>query len=183
MNLRPRTTGGGTAAYTEVFIAKNVPVATTFDDLAAEGLASAAEDIEFIRSLDGADASRIVELLGDPDEDRVRRAVTIARDRKIVEAGPKLIALVNDKNTPEAIVLPAIGALVAIRAKGAAEALIELAKREPEHVTAILFALGELGGKEAEGYLFTVQSGHPNEAFRKLAREALEELERRGSRE
>jgi len=39
--------------------------------------------------------------------------------------------------------------------------------------------IGDIGGREAEGYLLTVEAGHPDSRVRRAAREALGEMRAR----
>jgi len=71
----------------------------------------------------------------------------------------------------------AIGALSQMHEERAVEPLIELAQAgETSFQREILYALGTLGGDEAEAYLYTVSEGHDEEAIREAAKEALDEL-------
>lgn len=73
----------------------------------------------------------------------------------------------------------AIGALVEMKEKRAVPALIELSKnRDPGFVREIVFALGSIGGDEAEAYLFTVAQGADQPELQKAAEEAMAELRR-----
>jgi hypothetical protein len=49
-------------------------------------------------------------------------------------------------------------------------------KRHPEQVRPIVYALGSLGGSEAEAFLFTLESGSPDEEIRRAARDGLADL-------
>ncbi len=58
--------------------------------------------------------------------------------------------------------------------------LIELAQgKDLALVREILFALSEIGGDEAEAYLYTMAQGHDQPSIRQAASEAFEELQRR----
>ena len=52
-------------------------------------------------------------------------------------------------------------------------------KRRPEDVGPILYAIASLGGPEAEAYLFTLESGSPDEEIRRAAKGAYADLLRR----
>lgn len=73
--------------------------------------------------------------------------------------------------------LRAVGGLVALRAQNAVLPLIDLAqRREPALVQQLVYAIGALGGRHAEGYLVTVAGGHPDHAVRQAARRAVADL-------
>jgi hypothetical protein len=75
----------------------------------------------------------------------------------------------------------AIGALVELKEAGSVPALIELSKgKDPGFLREIIFALGAIGGEEAEAYLYTVAEGHDQPAVRAAAAQALKELRARG---
>jgi HEAT repeat protein len=91
---------------------------------------------------------------------------------------PSLIARLNDDK--QVVVLRAIGALVAIGDRRAVRPLIELTrKRPPQIVSQILYALGSLGGPEAESFLYTLESGAAEEEVRRAAAEAFADLRRK----
>ncbi len=105
-------------------------------------------------------------------------AVRALAERRNPAAVPLLLARLDDES-PE-VVRRAMGALVAIGDPRAAPRLIELTrKRPPEFVAEVLYALGSLGGSEAEAYLYTMESGSPDEEVRRAAHEALGDLRRR----
>jgi hypothetical protein len=77
----------------------------------------------------------------------------------------------------------AMGALVELKERRAVPPLIDLARgKDLGFLREILFALGEIGGEEAEAYLYTVSEGHDQPAIREAARQALDELSNHGSR-
>lgn len=70
-----------------------------------------------------------------------------------------------------------IGALVEMHEKRAVPALIDLAKnRDPAFMREIVFALGTIGGDDAEAYLFTVAQGSDQPEVQAAAEEAMKEL-------
>jgi len=100
--------------------------------------------------------------------------------RALKSAVPALMNMVQNKDEAPELVVKAVGALLAIGDPRAAPAIIDACRHQsPQYVVQMLFALGVLGGRQAQGYLFTVQSGHPDPAVRQAAASALEELERR----
>ena len=116
--------------------------------------------------------------LSAPDA-RVRDyAVRALAERRNPAAVPLLLARLDD-DSPE-VVRRAMGALVAIGDPRAVRPLIELTrKRPPQFVAEVLYALGSLGGNEAEAYLYTLESGSDEEEVRRAAHEALGDLRRR----
>jgi HEAT repeat protein len=116
--------------------------------------------------------------LGDGDP-RVRDyAIRALADRRSPAVVPQLIARLEDENP--AVALRAVGALVAIGDRRAVEPLIEMTrKRPPQLVAQVLYALASLGGPTAEAFLYTLESGAPDDEVRHAATEALAELRRK----
>jgi len=116
--------------------------------------------------------------LDDPDP-RVRDyAIRALADRRSPKVVPQLIARLEDDNP--AVALRAVGALVAIGDRRAVEPLIEMTrKRPPQLVAQVLYALASLGGPTAEAFLYTLESGSPDDEVRRAATEALVELRRK----
>ncbi|WP_050725285.1 HEAT repeat domain-containing protein [Vulgatibacter incomptus] len=120
----------------------------------------------------------LVAALQSPDADRRDFAMRQLGERKSRLAIPALVERLRADERP--LQLQAVGALVAIGDQAAAPALIDTsAQRDPGFVVQVIYALGELGGHDAEAYLFTVSTGHPDEAVRGAAAEALENLHSR----
>jgi hypothetical protein len=116
--------------------------------------------------------------LGDADP-RVRDyAIRALADRRSPAVVPQLIARLEDDNP--AVALRAVGALVAIGDRRAVDPLIEMTrKRPPQLVAQVLYALASLGGPTAEAFLYTLESGAPDDEVRHAATEALAELRRK----
>jgi HEAT repeats len=116
--------------------------------------------------------------LNDPDP-RVRDyAIRALADRRSPAVVPQLIARLEDDNP--AVALRAVGALVAIGDRRAVEPLIEMTrKRPPQLVAQVLYALASLGGPTAEAFLYTLESGAPDDEVRHAATDALAELRRK----
>lgn len=116
-------------------------------------------------------------------EPRVRDyAIRVLADRRSPAAVPQLIARLQDAN-PE-VARRAAGALIAVGDRRAVRPLIEMTrKRRPEEVGPILYAIGSLGGPEAEAFLFTLESGSPDEEIRRAAQGAYADLLRRKQEE
>jgi hypothetical protein len=132
-----------------------------------------------MRLLDRGSDADLVASLKSNDERLQLFAVQRLGERKAQLKNMALIALMDEKTKPE-LALRAIGALIAIGDPAAAEPMIELARnKDPQFVLQVVFALGSLGGPTAEGYLVTLASGHPVEAVRRGAEDALAELGRK----
>jgi len=138
--------------------------------------------IEQERWLDTSADERLVSSLNHPDA-RVRDFV-IQRlgERRSREAVGGLCARLTTEPHEE-LVLRTVGALVAIGDEQAVEPLIELTRQKDPHlVIQIVYALAQIGGRTAEGYLVTLASGHPIPAVQASAEEALAELEEKRAR-
>ena len=107
---------------------------------------------------------------------RVReQAVRVLGERKSRAAVPALLARlkVEDPRIAHRIV----GALAQIGDERAVPALIDLSSASDPGLTARLARfVGDIGGPEAEGYLQTLASGHPDPGVRRAAQEALDDL-------
>ena len=121
-----------------------------------------------------SDEALIVDLKS--PEVRIRDyAIRVLAERRNPAAVPALIERLSDPD--QAIWLRAVGALTAIGDRRAVEPLIEATRhRRPEDAGPVLYAIGSLGGPAAEAYLFTLESGAPDEQIRRAAREAYAEL-------
>jgi HEAT repeat protein len=75
-----------------------------------------------------------------------------------------------------------VGGLVQIGDPKAVPALIELMRgKEPGFSKEVVFAIGAIGGDEAQAYLYTVAQGHEEGPVRQAAQQALDELRERGA--
>jgi hypothetical protein len=109
-------------------------------------------------------------------------AIRVLADRRSPAAVPQLIARLQDPNVE--VARRATGALIAIGDRRAVAPLIEMTRhRHPDDVGPILYAIASLGGPEAEAFLFTLESGAPDEETRRNARAAYGELLRRKQEE
>ncbi len=145
-------------------------------DAARDALAG----LEAVRGVDALDRRALVARLEGPEGPALEAAVDRVRDEAVVEArGPLLARLALDTLELDRR-LRVVGALVPIADATVARALVASARGQPPaYVSALVFALSRVGGREAEAYLFTVASGHPDERLRASARAALDELTRR----
>lgn len=84
------------------------------------------------------------------------------------------------KDDDESVRDAALGALVALKERGAIRALADSHQmKDPREMGKVLDAIGSLGGREAEEYLGFVAETHDDEDIRGMAKEALERLHRR----
>jgi len=105
-------------------------------------------------------------------------AIRVLAERRIGAAVPQLIARLQDPS-PD-VARRAAGALIAIGDRRAVAPLIEMTRhRHAEDVGPILYAIASLGGPEAEAFLFTLESGAPDEETRRAAKGAYEDLMKR----
>lgn len=105
-------------------------------------------------------------------------AVRALADRGNTAVVPSLIARLGSEDPT--ILRRTIGQLVELRDARAVEPLIELSRgKDHGFVRELLYAVGALGGAEAEAYLDTVAAGHDQPAVRRAAAEALGELRAR----
>jgi hypothetical protein len=114
-------------------------------------------------------------LLADLDADDPRARAHAARvlgARRDPAAVSALLERLEDDH-PD-VVDRAVGALARIGEPRAVGPLIALSRRQDAGTAARLArVIGEIGGAEAEGYLLTVEAGHPDPRVRRAAREAL----------
>jgi hypothetical protein len=110
---------------------------------------------------------------------RVREeAVRVLGERKSRQAVPALIDRLGKEDAR--VVLRIVAALAQIGDERAVPALIDLGhESDPATSLSLVRFIADIGGAEAEGYLLTLASGHPDPRVRDAAREALDELARR----
>ncbi len=127
------------------------------------------------------EAKPIEKLIADlsSEDARVRdHAVRVLAERRSPEAVPALLERLKDED--RRVVHRAVGALAQIGDQRAVPALIELSRSGDGALTArVARIIGDLGGDEAEGYLLTLEAGHPDPRVRAAAREALADLDAR----
>jgi hypothetical protein len=105
-------------------------------------------------------------------------AVLALSERKNSAAVPALVERLKDPDRE--VAMRAVGALGAIGDPKAVPALIEMGQtRDPQFLVALVDVLAGLGGKDAEAFLFTLASGHPDESVRRAAQEAQERMRER----
>lgn len=90
-------------------------------------------------------------------------------------AAPQLVLKLKD---PErAVAHKAVGALVAFGDRSVVPAFIDYAKgKEPATQVQMIYAISQLGGMVAEGYLFVLSTGHADPQIAHAAKEAYDEL-------
>ncbi len=156
--------------------ARQVPLAKLAEDAVVE----AGQRMQTAMQLYWGPESEVSEGLNSEVEWQRGLSADAAGVRALKSAVPALTSMVQNKDEAPELVVKAVGALLAIGDPRAAPAIIDACRHQsPRYVVQMLFALGVLGGRQAQGYLFTVQSGHPDPAVRQAAASALEELERR----
>jgi hypothetical protein len=141
-------------------------------------LRQAASDL--VMQADAAHKSdpELVADLASPDAGVRDSAVRQLADRKNPAAVPALIERLKDPDRE--VVLRAMGALQEIRDQRAVRPLIDLSERQdPAFVAQVIYVIGDLGGPEAEAFLFTQQNGSPEAQVRVAAAEASQILQRR----
>ncbi len=169
--------GAGRAKVTQGGPDAGKPVAP-FEAALREALDDAARGLAFQLESRRKTDEELARDLSDPDP-RVRDyAIRALADRRSPAVVLQLIARLGDENP--AVALRAVGALVAIGDRRAVEPLIEMTrKRPPQLVAQVLYALASLGGATAEAFLYTLESGAPDDEVRRAATEALVELRRK----
>lgn len=111
------------------------------------------------------------------DDTRIREfALRTLAERQHPAAAPLLIDRLKESSDGD-VLRKTIGVLVEMKARVAVPALIDLARgRDNGFVQELVFAVGEIGGPEAEAYLYTVAQGHDAPAVQAAAQQALETL-------
>lgn len=113
-------------------------------------------------------------------EDGLARGAALGAlsSRSSSEAVAGLVARLRDPD-PE-VVARSIEALVALHQEAAVSGLIELSREDrPGLVLQAIVAIGQIGGREAEGYLFTLETGGSEDTVRRTAAQARLQLGRR----
>jgi HEAT repeat protein len=115
------------------------------------------------------------------EDPRVRdHAVRVLADRRSPAAVPALLERLQDED--RRVVHRAVGALAQIGDERAVPPLIELSRSaDPTLAARLARIIGDIGGAEAEGYLLTIEAGHPDPRVRAAARDALADLRARAA--
>ncbi len=144
----------------------------------SEALSKAVRESAALIGLEGADDGSLVEKLKDADPALGDAAVRLLVRRHHKAALPVLVARLktDDLDTLRGV----IGLLVELRAAEAVNPLIDAAQqRGPVFQREVVFAVGSIGGDDAEAYLDLVASGHEDPLVRASAEQALAELRTR----
>jgi hypothetical protein len=165
----------------EALVARNAPIFESEQALIDEAIDMAARYIGLELELSRAPTEDVLRRLDDTDPKVRARVIGELRERGASAAAvPRLVTLLGGDEADPDVLLAATGALIESKDPRAVAPLIESARRRsPVYLSQIIFGVAEIGGKEAEAYLFTVASGHPDPAIKKAAQDALDELERR----
>ncbi|NBD12087.1 MULTISPECIES: HEAT repeat domain-containing protein [Corallococcus] len=128
-----------------------------------------------LSALDRTDDALVADLRA--ADSRIREfALRTLAERKHPAAAPLLIDRLKDTSDADQV-RRTIGALAEMKAKSAVPALIDLARgRDSGFLQEIVFAVGEIGGPEAEAYLYTVAQGHDTPSVQAAAQQALDTL-------
>ena len=142
--------------------------------LIVKGVSMLETQIEF-RKLD---TTKLVRQLASKESWRRAAAIEELGLRKEKSSLPKVIQELKD---PErGVSMKAVGALVSMANPEAVPALIEFSKgKDSSTQIQVIYALSQIGGPVAEGYLFVVSTGHANPNIAAAAADALTELENR----
>lgn len=166
----------------EAMLTRDEARSRPFGQLAEDTVAEAGRRLQRATDLYWGPPEAVVPALESEHEWVRMAAADAAGVRKLTSAVGPLMARVRDEDESPDVRIRAVGALVELGDPEAASAIIDACRRkDAQYLVQMVYALGQLGGREAQGYLFTVQSGHPSEAVRAAAGEALEELERRAA--
>jgi len=156
-----------------------IGIGTTGKDLLAAvmaGFDDAWDAVTAERVLEEKDPSAMVSALADGDWRLREFAIGRLGERKVAASVEPLVARLTVEEDPR-LVLRIVGALVAIGDERAVDPLIALTHRKDAgFVVQIVYALGALGSRQAEAYLVTMASGHPDDEVRSAAQKALAEL-------
>jgi hypothetical protein len=114
-----------------------------------------------------------------PSETRLE-AIRVTAARKLVDQVPTLVTLLS--NEDEEIRDAALGAMVELRDRRAVPALTKSkAMSDRREMRKIIDALATLGGQEAADYLSFVADAHEEDEVRRLAKAALERLQKQAT--
>jgi hypothetical protein len=111
---------------------------------------------------------------------RVRgQAVQALGERRVKAAVPALLERLHDGDPR--VAQRAVGALAQIKDPRAVPALIDLCRGGDSALTLRMARIvGDIGGRDAQGWLLVLEAAHPDPRVRETAAEALDELRRAG---
>ncbi len=128
-----------------------------------------------LTALDRSDEALVLDLKATDSRVREFSLRTLA-ERQHPAAAPLLIDRLKEATDAETV-RRTMGSLVEMKARVAVPVLIDLARgRDLGFVQEIVFAVGEIGGPEAEAYLYTMAQGHDAPAVQAAAQQALDTL-------
>lgn len=111
-------------------------------------------------------------------KDAWRRELAVEELGSRGEPGSYQQVVLKLKDSDRSVALKAVGALVTLGNKAAVPALIDFARgKEMPVQVQMIYAIAQIGGPVAEGYLFVMSTGNPDPQVASAAKEALDELE------
>jgi hypothetical protein len=147
----------------------------TIRDALDDALARAVQEAAAVIALEPLSDDKLVEKLKSPQRPELDAAVRLLVRRHHKAALPPLLARLSSDDLQE--LRGVIGMLVELRAPESVNPLIEAARHKgPVFEREVVFAVGSIGGDDAEAYLDFVVSGHDDELIRASAEQALKEL-------
>lgn len=147
-------------------------------DALGETLSGAVREASVLIRLESSDVSALQGKLADPDESVKRAAVRLLVRKHDKAALPALLERLKSDDLD--VLRTVVGQLVELRAPEAVNPLVEAAsQRGPTFEREVVFAVGAIGGDNAEAYLDLVSSGHDDPLLRASAEQALSELRAR----
>lgn len=153
-----------------------------FADALDAALLAAATDAALSLELAATPDEPLVVLLSGSDLRRRDLAMRTLAERRSTRAVPALLERLRDPDRE--VQLRAVAALAQIGDRAAVAPLIEAtAQKDAAFVATVCHALSDLGGVDAEAYLFTASTGHPEAAVRRSAEDALDGLREAARRE
>ena len=121
------------------------------------------------------DIDGLIKLAHSPEPHLMGFALDCLASNRSTVAVPALSKLLGEESDPDKL-LRIIGALAEIGDERAVPALIELTRRQDDYfVLQVIYAVGVIGGRIAEGFLVTLAGGHASEHVRQVASALLKE--------
>jgi hypothetical protein len=143
-------------------------------------VAAVGEAVRALRVSVAADVKTVEALIADLSsaDARVRgQAVQALGERGARSAVPALIGRLRDGDSK--VAHRAVGALAQIKDRRAVPALIDLCRGGDAALTLRMARIvGDLGGRDAQGWLLVLETAHPDRRVRETAAEVLDELRR-----
>jgi hypothetical protein len=150
-------------------------------DALADALTRAVQEAAALIAFSPLGDEKLVEKLGSPQRAEADAAVRLLVRRHHKAALPALLARLASDDLNE--LRGVIGQLVELGAPESVNPLIEAARHKgPGFEREVVFAVGSIGGDDAEAYLDLMASGHDDELIRSSAEQALQELRLKKSR-